>query len=244
MSQIVYTASRTFLRVAFWTLGGLEVHGLQNLPMTGPLIVACNHASHLDPMVLGAAFPRPLNFLARRTLFDVPVFRWLIHHNNAFPLDREGDPREALRTFGERLDQGAAVVMFPEGTRSSDGALGEIRPGVGMLAVRNYVPVLPVFVWGSYQSWPRGRGYPKPHHLKALMGEVIVPNPDKTLRKSEQLRINHEVGAALRRLEKQAWQGEKNPPPALVEAWRKEEAGTAGTAPAPESQPPNEGDAS
>ncbi len=225
MSHIVYTASRTFLRVAFWTMGGLEVHGKKNLPMQGPLIVACNHASHLDPMVLGAAFPRQLNFMARRTLFDVPVFRWLIHHNNAFPLEREGDPREALRACGERLDQGNAVVMFPEGTRSQDGVLGEIRPGVGMLAVRNMAPVLPIYVWGSFQSWPRGRNYPKPHHLKALMGEVIVPNPDKSLRKAEQIRINQEVGDALRRLEKQAWEGEKNPPAVLLERWRKEERG-------------------
>ena len=203
-------------------MGGLEVHGQENVPADGPLIVACSHASHLDPMILGAAFTkRDLHFMARRTLFDVPGFCWLIRQNQAFPLNRDGDSREALRAFGERLDKGCAVVMFPEGTRSPDGILQEMKPGVGMLAVRNLAPILPVYNWGSYQSWPRGRRFPRRHHLKTLMGPVIVPNPDKSVRKHEQERITREVGEALRRLERQAWEGE-NPPPALVASWNGE----------------------
>lgn len=203
-------------------MGGLEVHGQENVPVDGPLIVACNHASHLDPMILGAAFDRDLHFMARRTLFDVPGFCWLIRQNQAFPLNRDGDSREALRAFGERLDKGCAVVMFPEGTRSPDGILQEMKPGVGMLAVRNLAPVLPVYNWGSFQSWSRGRRFPRRHHLKTLMGPVIVPNPDKSVRKQEQERITREVGEALRRLEQKAWEGE-NPPPALVASWNGEE---------------------
>lgn len=219
MSHIVYTSSRTFLRVAFWVGGGLTVYGEENVPMTGPLIVACNHASHLDPMILGAAFKRPLHFMARRTLFDVPVFRWLIHHNNAFPLDRDGDSREALRVFGQRLEMGNAVVMFPEGTRSPDGALQEMKPGIGMLAVRNLTPVLPVYNWGSWQSWPRSRNYPLPHRLKTYIGPLIVPNPDKSVRKDEQKRITEETGKQLAELERRAWEGEKGIPPAIIERW-------------------------
>lgn len=194
--------------------------GRENMPMQGPLIVACNHASHLDPMILGAAFQRPLQFLARRTLFDVPGFSWLIRHNNAFPLDRDGDSRDALRVFGDRLEQGHAVVMFPEGTRSPDGVLGEVKPGVGMLSVRNVAPVLPVFIWGSFLSWPRGRSWPRPHRLKTYMGKLIVPSADKTLRKQEQLRVNREVGEALAEMERLAWRDEKNLPAALLEKWR------------------------
>lgn len=220
MSLIVYKSSRTFLRCAFWLGGGLEVHGQENVPPDGPLIVACNHTSHLDPMILGAAFDRSLHFMARRTLFDVPGFAWLIRNNNAFPLDRDGDSREALRVFGERLEMGNAVVMFPEGTRSLDGTVGEMKPGVGMLAVRNTAPVLPVYIWGSFQSWPRGRSFPRPHHLKTYIAPVITPSADKAVRKEEQRRVTEEVAAALRNMERIAWEGEKNPPAALAEKWK------------------------
>ena len=224
MGMFVYTASRTFLRVSFWLGGGLTVHNKERVPPTGPLIVACNHTSHLDPMILGAAFERPLHFMARRTLFDVPVFRWLIRQNFAFPLDRDGDSRDALRAFGERLEKGNAVVMFPEGTRSPDGLLQEMKPGVGMLAVRNLSPVTPVYIWGSYLSWPRGKSFPRPHRLKVYIGETIVPNPDKAVRKSEQARVTEAVGAALREMERTAWQGEKEIPAALEEKWREADA--------------------
>lgn len=220
MPTLVYRFSRQFLRASFWVMGGLDVEGQENVPASGPLIVACNHSSHLDPMILGAAFDRDLHFMARRTLFDVPVFRWLITQNQAFPLNREGDSREALRAFGERLDKGCAVVMFPEGTRSQDGIVGEMKPGVGMLAVRNLAPVLPVYIWGSFQSWPRGKSYPSRHRLKCLSGPVIVPSDDREKRKSEQQRITSEVDKALRALERRAWRGERDIPEKLVRMWK------------------------
>lgn len=212
MPTLVYRLSRISLRVLFWLGGGMEVRGQENVPPDGPLVVACSHASYLDPMILGAAFDRDLHFMARKTLFKVPGFSWLIRQNQAFPLDREGDSREAIRLFGDFLDKGKAVVMFPEGTRSRDGSLGEIKSGVGMLSVRNQSPVLPVYIWGSFQSWPRGRRLPRPHHLKVLMGRTISPSADKSLRKDEQQRITNEVGAALADLEREAWKGEPEPP--------------------------------
>lgn len=219
MGLFVYRCSQAFLRCAFRVMGGLEVRGQENVPASGPLIVACNHASHLDPMILGAAFDRDLHFMARRTLFDVPGFAWLIRQNQAFPLDREGDSRDALRAFGERLDKGCAVVMFPEGTRTHDGAVAAMKPGVGMLAVRNRAPVVPVYVWGSFQAWPRGRSFPRRHRLKTLIAPAIVPSDDKALRKQEQRRVTDEVERALWRMEREAWEGESDPPPALLERW-------------------------
>lgn len=217
MGTRLYMASRAFLRVSFRLGGGLEVHGQENVPPSGPLIVASNHASHLDPMILGAAFDRELHYMARRTLFDVPGFAWLIRNTNAFPLDRDGDSREALRVFGERLDMGNAVVMFPEGTRTLDGAVGEMKPGIGMLAVRNGAPVVPVYIWGSYLSWPRGKSFPRPHRLKVYIDPPLVPGADKSIRKEEQRRITEGVDQALRRLERVAWEGEKDAPPRLAE---------------------------
>lgn len=204
MGLFVYSCSRAFLRVAFSLTGGLKVFGKENVPSGGSLIVASSHASHLDPMILGAAFDRPLHFMARKTLFDTPGFAWLIRQNFAFPLDREGDPRDALRAFGARLEGGNAVVMFPEGTRTPDGALQEMKQGVGMLAVRNLAPVLPVYIWGSYYAWPRGKAYPSPHALRVYIGEPIAPSSDKSVRKAEQERVTAAVGEALRELERTA----------------------------------------
>ena len=199
-------------------MGGLEVRGQEHVPETGQLIVACSHSSHLDPMILGAAFERDLHFMARRTLFDVPGFSWLIRQNQAFPLNREGDSREAIRAFGELLEQGKAVVMFPEGTRSYDGVVGEMKPGIGMLAVRNAAPVLPVYIWGTFQSWPRGKRFPSRHRLKALIGPVIPPGGDGAGRKEEQQRVTGEVEQAIRGLERSAWQGEAGIPEKLRKA--------------------------
>ncbi len=222
MASFMYLASRQFLRIAFRITGGLEVRGQDLVPPEGPLIVACNHASHLDPMILGAAFRRDLHFMARKTLFDIPVFSWLITQNQAFPLNREGDSRDALRAFGERLDKGYAVVMFPEGTRSYDGVTGEMKPGVGMLAVRNQAPVVPVYIWGSFQSWPRGKKFLRRHRLKCFTGPAIIPSAEKAERKNEQTRINEEVGVAIRRLEKEAWQNEPDIPQKLLDRWAAE----------------------
>lgn len=218
MGLFVYKSSRLFLRCAFWCMGGLEVRGHEHVPADGPLIVACNHASHLDPMILGPTFERPLHYMARRTLFDVPVFNWLIRANQAFPLNREGDTREALRTFGDLLAKNQAVVMFPEGTRSLDGIFGETKPGVGMLAQRNQAPITPVFIWGSFQSWPRGRSFPRRHRLKAFIGPTIHPDP-KAGRKEEQLRLSAATDDAIRLLERQAWEGEAGVPEKLLARW-------------------------
>ena len=205
MGKAVYRASQSFLRCLFRLMGGLETEDAGKMPPSGSLIVASNHASFWDPMILGAAFDRPLHFMARKTLFDVPLFNWLIRQNNAFPLDREGDSREALRVFGEKLDAGQAVVMFPEGTRSRDGFLGTVRPGVGMLAFRNSTPVLPVYIWGGYQSWPRGRLFPRPHRMRVVAGDVILPLSGGEGRKDGQRRIVAELDSQLRELEKRAW---------------------------------------
>lgn len=215
MAHVLYKIARWSLRRLFSVWGGLEVKGREKAPPEGSLIVVSNHASYWDPMVLGPALDRPLHYMARKTLFDKPVFGWLIRQVNAFPLNREGDSREALRAFGELLAQGEAVVLFPEGTRSKDGSLGEIKTGVGMLAVRNQAKVLPGYIWGTYQSWPRGQKYPKRHHLKAFFGDPIEPMLEGEPRKDAQLRVTQEVENAFKRLETEAWAGELNPPPGV-----------------------------
>jgi 1-acyl-sn-glycerol-3-phosphate acyltransferase len=209
----------------FSCLGGLEVKGRENVPADGPLILAANHASYLDPMLLGAALDRSLHFLARRTLFDIPGFGWLIRQNQAFPLERGGDSREAIKIFGDILGRGKAVVVFPEGTRSADGVMGEVRPGIGMLAIRNRAPTLPAYIWGTFQSLPRGGILPRPHRFKVLLGTPV--NSGGGGGKAARLRLTEEVGAAIRNLEREAWRGEAGAPPRLLAAWGGGDGGDA-----------------
>jgi len=210
MGLALYSFSRFILRRLAVVFNILEVRGRQHVPLAGPLIVTANHTSYLDPIALGTALDRPLSFMARRTLFINPVFSWLIRSHFAFPVDREGDIRDAIRLFSRRLSQGMAVVMFPEGTRSATGKIGELKTGVGLIAVKNRSPVLPVYVWGTYQAWPRHRRFPRPHRIKVIIGKVIPPPPagGDIDRKAEQKRIADAVRNQLLALETEAWADE------------------------------------
>lgn len=202
-------------RAALWLLGGCEVRGTGKVPLEGPLIIASNHASYMDPPAIGCCIPRPVGYMARETLFDNPLFGAWIRSLNAFPVDRDGDSRQAIRQACERLAEGWALLVFPEGTRTVTGHLQEVRGGAGMLAARSGAPVLPVYLWGSYQSWPRGRSFPSRHRFKFLVGDVI--SVSKGLkgaeRKKEQVRIQSAVDEALHGLEHEAWKGEEPPVP-------------------------------
>jgi 1-acyl-sn-glycerol-3-phosphate acyltransferase len=229
MGERFYRFSQWCVRRLFGVLGGLEVAGGGNVPADGPLIVAANHASYFDPMLLGAALDRPLHFMARRSLFDIPGFGWLIRQNQAFPLERDGDSREAIRGFGELLRQGRAVVVFPEGTRTRDGAIGDIRTGVGMLSERHLAPILPVYLWGTFQSLPRGRLIPRFHRFKALIGPLLRPEAEEKDRKRERRRLIDDFRSTILALEREAWRGERETPPAaLLRLWSA--AGREGTA--------------
>jgi 1-acyl-sn-glycerol-3-phosphate acyltransferase len=131
----------------------LRVHGRRNLGK-GPQIVASNHLTNVDPLVLGWATARELNFLAKAELFQVSrFFSWLIRGFNAWPVRRGGADREALATCSSILQSGRTLVLFPEGTRSGSGELAPFRPGVGMLAVRNRAPVVPTAIINLERTW-------------------------------------------------------------------------------------------
>jgi cytidylate kinase len=135
------------------------------VPRTGPLIVASNHASSADPVLitsfLSQAIDRPVNWLGKRELLEFGPAGWAFRIAAIHPVDREAADLEAFRSAMRILDAGQVLAIFPEGTRSRDGGLQRVREGAGMLALRSGAPVLPVAVVDSDRMWPRGHLLPK-----------------------------------------------------------------------------------
>ncbi len=143
-----YAAARSFLRPILGLLWRLRVTGAENVPLTGPLIVACNHVSYIDPVALGVACPRPLAYMAKAELFHIALLGPLISALGAYPVERTSSATAAIKRSVQVLKSGGAVGMFPQGTRVR--ALGvQARTGVALLARLSGAPVIPAYVAGS-----------------------------------------------------------------------------------------------
>ena len=128
--------------------------GFENIPMAGGIIVAANHASLIDPPALGARMPRELSYLAKKELFPIPFVRQILNLANAVPIDRRGYTKGTLVELVERLKDGYAIAMFPEGTRTKPGNSVETKKGVGMIAVMADVPIVPCLIEGTFRAKP------------------------------------------------------------------------------------------
>lgn len=149
------------------------VYHPERVPVTGPVILAANHVSFGDPPLIGGALPRPICYLARESLFHPPQFARLIRSLNAVPIDRDGGGPAGLRTVFALLAMGHALLLFPEGTRSADGRLQGAKGGIGLTAIKSRAPVVPVRIFGLFESWGRHRLFPKPGRLVIKFGEPL-----------------------------------------------------------------------
>ena len=154
----------------------VRCRGRELVPATGGGLVLSNHQSHLDPVLVGLACDRRLNFLARQTLFGFPPLRWLISSLDAIPIDREGSGLGGLKETLKRLKRDELVLMFPEGTRTPDGEVQPFKPGFCALARRAGVPLLPVGLDGAFGSWPRWRLLPRPDVVHIQFGRPLEPD--------------------------------------------------------------------
>jgi 1-acyl-sn-glycerol-3-phosphate acyltransferase len=153
----------------------LEIVSPGLVPATGPVLIVSNHVSVLDPPLVGGAAPRPLYFMAKEELFRIPLFGRLIRSLNARPVRRDGSDMRALKAALAQLEEGHALLVFPEGTRGEEGQpLREGKPGVGMLAVLSGAPVVPVYVSGSGAALPRGRALPRPARVRVTFGPPLT----------------------------------------------------------------------
>jgi len=133
----------------------LRVFGRGNIP-EGGAVLASNHQSYFDPALISITLNRPVYFLARKELFEFNrFFGWFIRSLHAIPLERRTFDSSGLRRAIEVLQNGGLLIVFPEGTRTSDGEIGEIRKGVSLLGEKASVPLVPTLVNGAYQAWPR-----------------------------------------------------------------------------------------
>jgi len=151
----------------------LETHGTEHVPMTGPVLLASNHVSLLDPPLVGGAAPRELHFMAKEELFRIPLLGRLITALNARPVKRDGSDGRALKAAIRLLAEGHALLVFPEGTRGVEGRFGEGKAGAGMLAVMSGAPVVPVLVSGSGHALPAGRAVPRPAKVRVTFGRPL-----------------------------------------------------------------------
>lgn len=154
-------------RVGLAGLTRVRVEGaVDAIPRTGPVIIAANHASNLDGVVIASTLMprigRRLQWLGKREMFSWPIVGWMARNGGVHPVDRDGADIEAFRLAQRILEEGHALWVFPEGTRSRDGSLGVARDGVSLLALRSGAPIVPVGIAGSYDVWPRGQKLPHP----------------------------------------------------------------------------------
>jgi 1-acyl-sn-glycerol-3-phosphate acyltransferase len=170
------------LYAALWVLCrtlGVSVFGFRSrfvepLPARGGLLVLSSHQSHLDPLILGLATDRRLSSLARSSLYTFKPFGAVITALDAVPIDREASAVTAMKLVIQRLKRGAAVIVFPEGTRTRDGRLGEFKSGFALIAKRAGVPVVPVAIVGAYECWPRTRHFPRPGRIRVEFGKILT----------------------------------------------------------------------
>jgi len=145
----------------------------ERVPLTGPVILAANHESFLDPMLVGAGLQRDINYLARESLFRFPGLGALLRSWNSVPVDREGGGAAGLRAILDRLLAGGAIILFPEGTRSRDGKMQKARSGIGLTVIKSNGLVIPVRVFGTYAAFGRHMKFPLPRRVAVKYGEPL-----------------------------------------------------------------------
>jgi 1-acyl-sn-glycerol-3-phosphate acyltransferase len=166
---IGYHLSRLIGRLFF----RLRIIHRERMIQVGPVILAMNHQSYLDPPFAGTTCDRAIYFLAKRTLIDVPVLGWLLPKLNVIPVNQEGIDRSALKALIRVLKSGNAALVFPEGARTLDGDLQPAQPGLGLVIAKTLAPVVPMRIFGAREALPRGGGSLRFVPITIVVGEPI-----------------------------------------------------------------------
>ena len=176
-------------------LWGLRTSGTDWIPREGPAIVACNHVSNWDPIVVGGACNRELHYMAKGELFKNPLLAWLVRAYNAVPIRRGVLDRRALRAASDVLKNGGVLLMFPGGTRDQSGEVKDPKAGVGFIACMNEVPVVPAYITGVDTLT---RAVVRKRRLEVAFGEPLLAA--KAASSDEYRAFSQRVAAEIRKL--------------------------------------------
>lgn len=170
----VYLVGWSLFRLVYATFFRWRVYHPERVPLSGPVILAANHASFIDPPLVGAGVRRGVNYLARESLFRFPGIGWLLRQWNAVPVDRDGGGARGLKAILDRLLAGGAIILFPEGTRTHDGRLLPARSGIGLTVIKSSAMVIPVRVFGTFDAYGRHMSIPRPHRIAVKYGRPMM----------------------------------------------------------------------
>ena len=198
----LYRLSRVFLRVLFRLYNRWEVTGCEHIPPSGGVLLVANHTSYADPPIVGAACPRPVNFMAKAELFRIPVLAGFIRRTHAFPVRRGSADRAALRHAVRLLRAGKVLLVFPEGTRSPDGRITELETGAAFIALSGQAQVVPMAIVGADGVLPRGRPILLPAKLRVCFGPPLDLSAFRGQRPTRPVlqQVTDRMAAALRDL--------------------------------------------
>jgi len=152
-----------------------KIYGAEQVPQSGPLLVVSNHASYFDPLIVSCCMRRPVAFMAKEELFEVPVLNQAIRLYGAYPVNRQSADRSAIRSALQYLAAGWATGVFLQGTRTPDGKITEPKLGAALIAAKAKAPLLPVSLWGTEKILQKGSAMPQMVPVTVRIGELIPP---------------------------------------------------------------------
>jgi 1-acyl-sn-glycerol-3-phosphate acyltransferase len=207
--NLSYRIGWTCFRVMYATYFRWRVFNAGRVPLQGGVILASNHASFLDPPLVGSGLKRDINYLARESLFRFPGIGALLRSWNAVPVDRDGGGAKGLKTILDRLLNGAGIILFPEGTRTKDGNLQPARSGIGLTVIKSDAVVIPVRTFGTFEAFGRNHKFPRPHRVAVKYGRPMrfeklraeAKTCDKARLKEIYQQVADEIMAAIAKLE-------------------------------------------
>ncbi|MDJ0682257.1 MAG: lysophospholipid acyltransferase family protein [Xenococcaceae cyanobacterium MO_167.B52] len=170
-----------------------RIYGVEKVPKSGAAIAVSNHASYFDPPILSTSMGRPVAFMAKEELFKVPILKSGIRLYGAYPVNRDGSDRAAIRSAIKAIEAGWITGLFLEGTRTKDGRIHHPKLGAALIAAKTQVPLIPVSLWGTEKIFA-GSSFPRPVPLTIRIGDVIAP-PQST--KKEELTAITEKCASI-----------------------------------------------
>ena len=152
-----------------------RIYGAENVPQKGRLLVVSNHASDFDPLLLSCCVDRPVAYMAKEELFQVPVLRQAIQAYGAYPVKRGSADRSAMKAAIASIQSGWATGIFLDGTRTPDGRIADPKVGAAWIAAKTQSPLLPVSLWGTHAIFRKGSAMPRPTSVTVRIGELILP---------------------------------------------------------------------